>query len=277
MQVLHECLTEIFLNLTDTSLCNFNITLFDYVPRACFVTLLSYPCDIPEAKDVACVRHGLKGIHPCVRCKVTDSMFRECEQSGNRSVQELSRTRNLFRSFMSRSEMYSVSGDLSAASEFKKKGEDVLKQLSVWQWTSFLETTALLIPNCPCTLYSIFTFEPLHNLHLGVSKLIKGCIMDYLGADDIIAFPRGPSSKQKNLRSLRATCLKTCNTYLAAADKEYPMHGKRIDFSGGNTSNQLNGIFLSTGLRGMLEGKNYRNRDFDLSDSDVLSGNGFRA
>ena len=81
--------------------------------------------------------------------------------------------------------------------------------------------------------------------------------MDYLGAEDVVAFPDAPARVRRKLRSVRGICLRSCNTYMAAVDREYPMHGKRIYFSGGDTSSQLNGIFLSAGIRGMLEGKNY--------------------
>ena len=39
------------------------------------------------------------------------------------------------------------------------------------------------------------------------------------------------------------------------------MPGTRIDFSKKDCSSQLNGIYTSTGLRGMLEGKDYKNLD----------------
>ena len=75
MKVLHDCMTKILSNFTDTPLFNFDITLFDSIRRSCFVTLVAYPYDIPEAWGITCVRHVLKGIYPSVRCKLTMPMI----------------------------------------------------------------------------------------------------------------------------------------------------------------------------------------------------------
>lgn len=68
---MQDCMTKIFRNLTDKLMCNLNINIYNSIPRTCFVTLVSHPCDILEGKDIGYVRHRLSVMHPCVRFKVT--------------------------------------------------------------------------------------------------------------------------------------------------------------------------------------------------------------
>ena len=48
------------------------------------------------------------------------------------------------------------------------------------------------------------------------------------------------------------------NAILAEIEKNYSATGLHVDFSKKEKTAQLNGFFLRDGVRGMLEGKNYR-------------------
>lgn len=67
------------------------------------------------------------------------------------------------------------------------------------RWPSFLEDmcaeTGLVTEN----LYSVFTFQPLHKLYLGVSKLLKSRLDQCLSFEDVYGHPAGPSEMQKRL------------------------------------------------------------------------------
>lgn len=113
-------------------------------------------------------------------------------------------------------------------------------------------------------LYSIFTFEPLHNLFLGVLKFVKTCMIQYVSSNDLYTKHSGRGKRPRMFSSIRTSVLRGCNTALAEFQKYYVMPGVKVDFSKHEGSSQLNGIFVQDGLRGMLEGKDYRTLDMSF-------------
>jgi len=110
-------------------------------------------------------------------------------------------------------------------------------------------------------VYSMFTFESLHNLHLGISKLLKNCFLEFLQSNQVMTWPNGTRKQKKVLSSQRSNVLKAANAILAEIEKKYPATGIHVDFSKKEKTAQLNGFFLRDGVRGMLEGKNFRSID----------------
>lgn len=106
-------------------------------------------------------------------------------------------------------------------------------------------------------LYSIFTFEPLHKFHLGVSRLLKNCLIQYLSSEKMYSHPDGPSGKQKRVSLLKTPLFRACNSILAQIEEKYALPGLHVNFAKREKSAQLNGLFTGDGLRGMLEGKDY--------------------
>ena len=209
----------------------------------CYPHLVSYCCDIPEAKDMSAIRHNLVTCRPCHRCLVTLTGMRTGKEAPARTF----RVTNWIR------RMNKASGDVL---------KDHLKAFSIAPWKSFLEELQIEYPSfIPNSLYDIFTFEPLHNLHLGISKLLKNCTFNLISSNYPAMFSTNKNAKPSVIRSKKTSILSGCNTLLRAIERDSGVSGLHVDFSGKDASSRLNGIFLQTGLRGMLEGKDYRRLD----------------
>ena len=125
---------------------------------------------------------------------------------------------------------------------------------SLSSWSSFLENSNLVPSTVIDDLYSIYTYEPLHNIHLGLSVRLKDVLTHYLGTSKSVTI----NGRLRTYCSLRHTVLKGCNSLLRSIQDLYTMPGIRYDFSKKECSTALNGIYTNTGLRGMLEGKDYK-------------------
>lgn len=209
----------------------------------CYPHLVSYCCDIPEAKDISAIRHNLVTNRPCHRCLVTLTGLRTGKKAPARTL----RVTNWIRC------MNKESGDAL---------KDHLKAYSIAPWKSFLEELQSEYPSfISNSFYDIFTFEPLHNLHLGISKLLKNCTYNLVSSKYPAKFSTSKTAKQSAICSKKTAILSGCNTLLRAIERDSGVSGLHVDFSGKDASSCLNGIFLQTGLRGMLEGKDYRRLD----------------
>lgn len=62
----------------------------------------------------------------------------------------------------------------------------------------------------------------------------------------------------KSIVYIRLGVLHICNPLLGSIKRDEEFLGTCIDFPEGKVTNRLDGIYTITGLRGMLEGKDYR-------------------
>ncbi len=206
----------------------------------CHPHLTSYCCDIPEAKDMCAIRHNLVTFRPCHRCLLTTIGMKTHRKAPARTFRQTNWIRRM---------------NKEAGSSLK----DYLKDYSIAPWKSFLEDMQLTYPSfIPSTLYDIFTFEPLHNLHLGISKLLKTCTFNLVSSKYQVTFSL---NKKSRILLTAAICTKKtpilagCNTLLRAIQRDNGLSDLHVDFLSKDASSRLNGIFLQAGLRGMLEGK----------------------
>lgn len=77
------------------------------------------------------------------------------------------------------------------ASEGKKNVYDRLKDLSLLQKATFRKVLQFASTSVVDTVYDIFGFQPLHDLHLGMSKFPKTCIFKFHGVEKIIKMAGG--------------------------------------------------------------------------------------
>lgn len=209
----------------------------------CFPHLVSYCYDIPEGKDMSAVRHNLVTNRPCHRCIVTTKDL-------NLGLKAPPRTFRLT-SFIRKKHN-------EAGSSF----QDHLKSFSLAPWKSFLEDIRTSHPSfVPDDLYEIFTYEPLHNLHLEISKLVKSCTYQLASSNYKVRYINASGKATTSIRSKKIPLLAACNTLLRLIERDSGIAQLHVDFSTKDMSSALNGIFLQTGLRGMLEGKDYRALD----------------
>ena len=258
LETLHKVMLLIFKPLLNARLKGFE-AFFGNVDRwNIFPILVSYCCDIPECKDMSAVKHGLSCQMPCVRCMIPSDQFsqlttyptRDMSQtmSIRREVKDLINSLNTMRQGPRRRAV------LEAAAE-------KLDAASLSPVPSFLEELYCVGNIVPNDAYSIFTFEPLHNLHLGISKLLKTCTIQLLSSDDLYTHPTKNSRQQRKFSSIKNKVLRSCNALLAAIEAQFPIPGVHVDYSKKESSVQLNGFFTHDGIKGMLEAKNYQNMD----------------
>lgn len=235
----------------------FDIFLKSGEARRCFPIVVSYCCDIPEAKDVSAIRHGHGRYHPCVRCHITYEDMVRGRGSPSRVLSGTIETRRRVKELKEAAERMSGREERGRRREALNEIGCLLSAKSLAEWPSSLEelcgSGGLVVED----LYSMFTFEPLHNLHLGVSRLLKTCLVQYLSSDEIYSHPCGPNGKRKRLSSVRMALLRACNAILAHVEEKYALPGLHVDFAKTGKTTQLNGLFTADGLRGMLEGKDY--------------------
>ena len=258
MRILHHALRT-FLSPLE-SLANHGKTIL-FNPTSIwswFPLLVSYCCDIPESKNLFAVKHGTASDMPCVRCESPQLDFSRTSTANPRSR---------YRTDMARSTVSRLSSELTSLQSTKsgnlrnvKRTEinDCLAELSLSNWPSFLESSTLLPDTVIPDFYDIYTFEPLHNFFLGISPKIKLCLLHYLGSSTRQATV---NNKRRTYYSLRTPILRGLNTLLRFFQANSTLPGIRVDFSKNECTSQLNGIYTSTGLRGMLEGKDYKNLD----------------
>lgn len=72
-------------------------------------------------------------------------------------------------------------------------------------------------------MYSLFTFKPYYNLHLGVSKLVKQCMVKYLSSDGLVA--GGPVKGRKPFLKIRERILRGCNLLLETIEGDGELPG----------------------------------------------------
>ena len=262
MGLIHNAMTKLLQPVLDVTLRGFEIP-WNSCTFTCFPMLMSYCCDIPEAKDMSACLHNITTKCPCHRCMVKLSDICNLSTGRQRHYVDTSNIRNeVYRTMQNHAKNKSEN-----VAELKGKEYEhckmVLKNNSISPFPSFLEGILNKYPSfLPKSLYEIFTYEPLHNLHLGISKLLKNLTYELTGSQKLVKFTNSKKNKVTKFSSQRTAILRACNSILRAIQEDCGSSGIHIDFSTKETSSNLNGIFLETGVRGMLEGKDYRNLDY---------------
>ena len=257
MRVLHSCISYCLSKLESISVTGQNIVFPGIGSWNWFPLLCSYCCDIPEAKNIFTVKHGNKCTMPCIRCTAPQTTFNTYSKESPRHSSD---------TIQARQECLDLSNSIRNLPSLNKKAteatlinkqNDILDMYSLANWPSFLENNDLVPRSVIENFYDIYTFEALHDLYLGTSTSIKRNVFFYLISDRIIPI----NNRMRKMSSLRSSILRGCNTILRFFQSHSFMPGTRIDFSKKDCSSQLNGIYTSTGLRGMLEGKDYKALD----------------
>ena len=240
IDILHKALEKVFSSLSTAFSSGFPCTDSTATARQCFPILANYCCDFPEAKELSCTRNSTTTTHPCHRCYIPATQL---ESSAPHQPRSLDDTR-------------------SARQESAQEHTTApLEALSLLEQHSVLESTALLPTNSPLDPYNIFSFEPLHNLHLGISKLIKQCIVHRLSSPDLTTTTASRSGTPRTFKKVKKSILVGSNSILSAIERDYYITGLHVDFSKGEKGTNLNGLFTEDGIRGMLSAKDYHHVD----------------
>lgn len=188
-------------------------------------------------------------------------------------------------------------GDAKQNSELDRAEVPVMKRvpLSIRVWKKWMQMLVLKYSPYPKTLffkkdsplapisilglvYNIFVFEPHHNLHLGISELLKECTVKFLGLNKVET-ELGVVVEQKHpLSPMRVFILRRINSLLSATDPEAAIPVLRAYFSCKDRAMQSNGVFRNIGMRGMLEKNDYRAVDivFSIIKDYIVRATGFQ-
>ena len=131
--------------------------------------------------------------------------------------------------------------DRNKARELEDAANNVLKVDYIAEYMGFLESSPLVEYLHGEYTMDKFAFEPLHNLHPGISKQWKRCIYDLLLHN-----------------RHRTIILNACNDLLALYQKDSYVKDLQFNYTSSEKGMRVNGTFTNYGIRGMLEGKNYR-------------------
>lgn len=83
-----------------------------------------------------------------------------------------------------------------------ESGEEVLSELPLAKWSSFLEGGTLIANGEFPDTYSIFTYDVLYNLRLGTSLTLTECLARYLHSDIKYSHADGTENLRKPLRKM---------------------------------------------------------------------------
>lgn len=110
-------------------------------------------------------------------------------------------------------------------------------------------------------LYYIFYIDPMLNLFLGVSKLVKKCTMEQLRGEHFSRTVISFNGQLKPFPSVRQTIMSSLSYFLISAENESVGYKLKANFSKSTAPNKLDGLFQKIGLAGMLEANNYSGID----------------
>lgn len=111
--------------------------------------------------------------------------------------------------------------DTSALKTILTEAGNLLALLSLAPFPSFQGKLWSSPTNIPPEIYSIFWFEPLHNLYLGVSLFLKSFLMIKWAHPTWFSHRSGQNTEQNGFKSLRTKLLSACYALLDAIEKNH--------------------------------------------------------
>lgn len=102
----------------------------------------------------------------------------------------------------------------------KETGSDFFVELLLSQRKTFAETTEVASTILLNSIYNIIGFNPLHNLHLGIPKLLEEITFIYLGSDNVKTHSGGLFARRLLLSQMWLKILLEINFLLAATDRD---------------------------------------------------------
>ena len=249
MKMFRMCIENILYDIMHNSNEGFEVTHENKMWR-CFCVLCSYCCDILEGKEIFGIRHGLLTNKPCILCNCTFEDMRLLKRGIRRKIDETLTMRRKVNEMMKKN-----------GKEFDDS--EILKTNSLSIVESFIEIAyrkycSFIAPDA----YSIYTFETLHNLYLGLSKILKICLYKYLGSEEIVVISIRDETKNISLRSKKRALLKFINHTLSQYEREYGVPSLYVDFKKKGNTNCLDGLYMEKGMKGMLQGRNFKHLDY---------------
>ena len=243
---LHDSIEFIFEPLMKVAMEGISFQTADFKNVRAHLMLSSYVADIPEAEDMLSIKRNTNTSSPCHRCLVGKESMSCVTDVAERSV---GNNLKMFHSLKS--------GDEEVTNNFKK--------LSMIPVPPVLNSFPFVGIHPSVDIYAIFGFEPMHNLSLGISKLLKECTVSYLKDDKRVRTSiETLSGEGRNVSLIRKSILSLLNCFLREVQYSSPGYGIHVDFSKGLTAGRLSGLFTKDGIVGMLEAADHECIDIPL-------------
>lgn len=251
MSLLHTALKDVFKPLTAVAVAGFPCITSDKIGIHCHFVLANYCCDLPEAKDMLGLKYGSMSKYGCHRCYAENSEMSETIIARPRNMSDVRECRN-------ESRLILTSSDLPRR---RKKALECLEGCSLSEYSSFLEDFPFSNIHSLLDIHNVFSFELLHNIYLGVSKLLKEMASKRLMNASLMTTLHNSRNEPKSFLVARPDLINGINHLLACIERENPMKGMRIDLSTPGKGYSYNGVFKQEGLIGMLEARDHRTLD----------------
>lgn len=94
-------------------------------------------------------------------------------------------------------------------------------------------------------MYSIFTYDVLHSVHLGTAFSLNECLMRYLQSNVAYSHLDGAENLWKPVRIVGKAIIQACNYLLGSIQGGSGLPGARVDFHRLDGAGQLSGVFTN--------------------------------
>ena len=237
---LHKAVENILEPLSRVAKQGFECNDGQGVERVCHFAIASYCADIPEIKDMTGIKNGISTPRTCFRCFALTKNMKNCTNAEKRTLAATA-------SVMDEHERLRLDAErfrgTDVAKEKREKAKDLLKEKSLLGIRTVLYQFPFVISSPDLELFQIYLFEPLHNLSLGVSKMLKQACFERMSAPDLkSSVMKDANGEPKTFSSIQAVVLSAANEIMSKMKQEQPIKGLNIDYSKGEVSCNYNGF-----------------------------------
>ena len=216
--------------------------------------------DLLGSKEMLGLKQGNRVTMPCHRCKCKPHDMTYYSEIEERSGKETNVMMSNF--FYAENLMVDENLSYNQIQEIKGKATEKLNEVSqhpiypvfhAYPFTNFIPVL---------DLYRTHSIDPLHCLHIGISKLLKVVLCELLKeTDDSTHAVRTVEGKPKLIKTLRTPILHQLNSLIEAVSTR--TDGPRISIKSNNEKcpSGLNGIFKKDGICGMVEAVTFKKLD----------------
>lgn len=255
LSMVQKTISKVLEPLTSRAEVGFPCQTNDNVKLHCHFAIANYCADIPEAKDMLGILHSNRTTHPCFRCLAGKKELSVFKEHTLRTLEDTKRMRNTREKALERSRELHEAGRVRKSYVAEANKELVEKSMN--SLPCFLEAFPFVGIAKVLDLYQIYSFEPLHALHIGISKLLKALIYDRLGDKTLASKALG----NKLFTTVRSHILTAVNQMLSRFHRESYAPGLYLDLVSKQKGKKMNGLYTEHGLRGFLEAKNMKGID----------------
>ena len=213
----------------------------------CHPVLWSYVTDLPEGWDIS------SGVHNrCSRCEVGNDDLCSTEPSTCKQA------------FKVLGDFEELEREIQRCGGRKKKDSKV-KSLREGMWDKSIAPVRPYLlslgDNYGVDLFRCLRYELMHNIHLGLTKTMLGCMSERLRSTTMVSTEFKTAKAPHNFKkfaTVRTTVLTSLNNSMELMDRQSPFIDFKICFKSNKRNVPLNGLFQDKGLASMLEANDYK-------------------